>query len=165
MTVSHDEFAMLWRYLNTDSFDHEKVELVFGSKADKEQDGDTVMSYERFCSVAAEMGLFTEEKQCAFIGVKDRHQCKDTYKVLRQNWTKMKETFKKAIVTIADETGNLDWDYIVDSLDDRMLKCDEKEMPALLISTRMLECELIRAIEDVGKDSTILTKPDYQVFS
>lgn len=165
MFVSINEFVMLWRYLNTDTFDREKAERIFDSKSDKQLDDETAMTFDRFCSVAAEMCLFTEDRQCVFLGIEDKKECKEKFKNFKKNWTKIKEGFELAINEIGGQDAvEIDWEYIIDSLDDRMLKCDEKEMPGLLISARMLECELVRALEELDKDPTSITKSEFKVL-
>lgn len=153
--VSEVEFITLWKHINPESFDQERGEQIFASRADKEDAGDVCMTFDRFCGVSAEYGLFSEERQLIFIEVFSKQGCKEKFKELKLAWPKLKHACKAALTEIGEGALSMDWEYIIETLDDRLLKCDEKEMPALLISAKMLESEVFREIKDLGKNEIL----------
>ena len=59
----------------------------------------------------------------------------------------MKVKYKQMVDKLTEEVGDgEDWDYLIDVLDERLIKCEEKLIPAILISRKMMGLELAAAV-------------------
>ena len=157
---SEDEFHLLWKYLNPDSYEEGAVSQTFEDRADKEIEGEAAMSFDRFCAISAEFSLFSEEKQFKFLQVSGKSKMIGKYKSLKVQWPMIREELKRRVVLLNQNQKNLDWDVVIDQIDERMLKCNEKDIPALLISCKILECEVFSNVRELHN---LQSQNDYSI--
>lgn len=147
---SEDEFLLLWKHLNGDTFDRDRATKKFLDRADKESEGEMLMSFDRFCVVAAELGLFSEDRQLKFLQLSSKSKLLSAYRSLRSKWPAYREEIHRRILTLPEEAKVLDWESVLEQIGERMWKCSEREVPGLLISCRMLEYEVFASFKEVA---------------
>ena len=139
---SEEEFLLLWKHLNSDTYDRDASTKKFLDKADKESDGEMLMSFDRFCAVSAELGLFTEDRQLKFLQLPSKAKVLGAYRSLKTRWSAFREEVHRRVLTLPDEAKLLDWEAVLEQIGERMWKCSEREVVGLLISCRILELEV-----------------------
>lgn len=159
---SKDEFQMLWKYINPESYDEEKASKIFDDRADDYQnDNEPAMKMERFSVVAAENRLFQEQKQFQFIGVKNKKQLIDIYKKLEGSWAEKKDSLRQLFKNLK-LTGKYSediiegWIEVIDEIDKEIVLGNERNNPTLLISLKILELETGALLEDQNEDENFI---------
>jgi len=144
-----NDFVLLWKYVNPETFEEDKAIEIFKSRTDKDIDGEMVITFDKFCTLAAELSLFSEDKQLKFIGVQVRSKLKEKYNEAQREWSKLKTKLKGMIDNFEEDFNrNIDWEYWLERIDEKMLRCNEKELPVVLIGQKILEKELLKSIKD-----------------
>ena len=105
-TCSVNEWVLLCRYIEPETFDLNSCIELFFHNANKQIKGENCMTFDKFAAVCTDNNLFTDEKQKTFLGVSETRTISQVFSELRDNWShRFKELEEKlnSLKSLAEE--------------------------------------------------------------
>ena len=143
------EFLLLNRHIESNTFDEEKLEKIFLENADIEKNGEKNLSFDKFSVVSVEYNLFTDEAQDKYIGITKKIQIEIKMGELIEVWpskiVEINKRFEGLTILSQEEIEN--WKQIISVLDNRIMGKIQAELKPTLIAYMILEKESERLVE------------------
>ena len=80
------EFLLLYQYIEPDKYDKEFCVGIFNSYAELNQDGERVLSFDKFTLLCIEYQLFNDQQQDNFLGITSKEDIENQYNELKIHW-------------------------------------------------------------------------------
>ena len=147
------EFLMLNRHIESQSYDEEKLEKIFMNNADIEKDREKNLSFDKFSIVCVEYNLFTDEAQDKYLGVTKKIHLEIKMQEILEIWAVKKLEIEKRFegLTILSKEEIENWGQIINVLNERITGKSESQLKPTLIAYKMLEEESKRLVESQKK--------------
>lgn len=135
-----DEFLILNRHIEAESYDEEALTLIFNDSADKLIEGESNLSFDKFAVVCVDHNLFTDEAQDAFLGIRHKREIDFKMQELQAEW----HFRKRELLALFDSLKLISFDQkakwleIIEVLSEKLLSVESAEIKPLLIAYRIL---------------------------
>lgn len=149
------EFVLLYRHIEKEKFNEEKVVKLFEEQADLVTNSEKNMSFDKFTAICVDFQLFSDIQQIKFIGISQFDQSEievqKNFEELVTHWSvrKMKIEGKLTLLKSNLEKEDFDnWMNILITLESRVLnKQENMETKPMLIAYKIMDGELDRLIK------------------
>ena len=149
-TCSVNEFILLNRYLEPNTFELNGCVKSFFDHADLVDTNDTGMSFDRFAIVCTNMNIFSEKSQNSFLGISNNNELQGLFGKVKSNWRisceKLLRRLREFKTLVPEEAES--WRNILEVLNKRMEQEETKELKPTLIAYFMTEKEFQRIQEE-----------------
>lgn len=122
-TCSVNEWVLLYRYLEPDSFELSSCIKMFFENANKYIKGEHCMNFDKFAVVCTDKGLFSEEKQNMFINAANGASIENACEAVRLSWTIRYSELRSKLASIHNLTEDeVDkWQHNLDVLNHQFI--------------------------------------------
>lgn len=103
-TCSVNEWVLLYRYLEPESFELSSCIKMFFENANKYVKGEHCMNFDKFAVICTDKGLFNEEKQNQFIQAINGTSIEEICQTIRLNWTVRHSELQSKLANIQNLT-------------------------------------------------------------
>ena len=147
-----NEFILLYRHIEKETFEEENVEKIFEEAADLVEDEEKKMSFDKFAVVCVDFSLFSDRQQNNFLKINENDEIPGLYNDLKNIWPEKKEIIVKKLDNLKnniEESEFQNWNNIIQVLESRILKEGlNVEQKPILIACKTMEEELERLLDE-----------------